>query len=521
MSDPSSAPAEAPQTRSPTAPLRHLGKRRLLMLLLGLIVGTEFLENGMFVFAASHIMGGIDAAPAEFAQVLAAYAIGSLLMIVSQQWLSRHFGYRRYLFASLALFTLGALGCAFCSNLQEMTLARLLQGFGGGALFTSSRVLVPQLFSVRERPLAVKHFMLMLFGLSAAGPALAAALVENDGWRSVFLVVVPLALLAMAGAWWLLPDAVGRGERPVRWAAAPLLLFAAAITLVQTGLAQARYAFFSDPIRLSLLAAAGLALLGAFIWQQWRHDEPLLRVRDLAHPAYFVGLGLYFMHYAMSGASSYLFPVLAERGLGLPLATVGWLNTFAAALGLATAYAYIKLGSRFANKKPLMLAGALAMALAAWLFSRIAPAVPAGALLPALTAKGVASALLVLPVAGLTFRELGEQRFAHAYQGKNLMRQIAQSIAPALAAIALEDREFANQSSIAAAAQAGDWLQTLQAGLSARGLPQADAHLAAMANVSQQVAQQALLASCADLYRLLAVVALGTALAVLAQRRLR
>ena len=45
----------------------HADKKRLLMLLLGLVVGVEFLENGMFVFAASHIVGGIDAAPREFA----------------------------------------------------------------------------------------------------------------------------------------------------------------------------------------------------------------------------------------------------------------------------------------------------------------------------------------------------------------------------------------------------------------------------------------------------------------------
>ena len=114
----------------------HADRKRLLMLLLGLIVGVEFLENGMFVFAASHVVGGIDAAPREFAQVQAAYAIGSMSMIVLQQWLSRHFGYRRYLSAALGLFALGTLGCAAANDLRVLTLARLVQGFGGGALFT-------------------------------------------------------------------------------------------------------------------------------------------------------------------------------------------------------------------------------------------------------------------------------------------------------------------------------------------------------------------------------------------------
>ena len=76
---------------------KHGEKQRLLMLLLGGLVGMEFLENGMFVFGSSHILGGIGAAPREFAQVQAAYAVGSMLMIALQQWLSRHFGYRNYL----------------------------------------------------------------------------------------------------------------------------------------------------------------------------------------------------------------------------------------------------------------------------------------------------------------------------------------------------------------------------------------------------------------------------------------
>ena len=53
----------------------HYRKQKLLMWLLAALVGMEFLENGMFVFGSSHILGGIGAAPQEFAQVQAAYAI--------------------------------------------------------------------------------------------------------------------------------------------------------------------------------------------------------------------------------------------------------------------------------------------------------------------------------------------------------------------------------------------------------------------------------------------------------------
>ncbi|WPB58586.1 MFS transporter [Xylophilus sp. GOD-11R] len=505
----------------------HQDRRRLLMALLGLLVGLEFLENGMFVFAASHIVGGVDAGPREFAQAQAAYAVGSMVMIVMQQWLSRHFGYRRYLTVSLVIFAIGSVASASADGIVGLGLARLVQGFGGGALFTSSRVLIPMLFGAKERGLAIKYYMLILFGLSACAPVLAASLVDGWGWgwRWIFLSVLPPTALATAGCWWLLPDAAGRGGEPVRWAATPLLMVAAALTLLQLGMAEARYDLFDRPLRLAAIAAAGIALFLFFLWHQWRHEEPLLRLRELRHPVYVMGLALYFVHYLLSNASNYLFPIFAERSLGFPLQAVGWMSTFSAAVSFAIAWGYIKTAAKMPSKKPMMVAGALALAAAAALFSAMPPGADAGALLPGLVAKGMFGVMLVLPVAGLTFRGLGDAAFAHGYQSKNLMRQLAGSFSGAVTAIVLEDRQFANGSQIAATvsdnhAQTVDWMASMQAAFTAHGLLPGAAHQAATAQMSRLVEQQALLLSCEDVYRFLAVLALLAAGMVLAQRRL-
>ena len=504
----------------------HVRKKRLLMALLGALVGLEFMENAMFVFAASHIVGGIDAAPREFAQVQAAYAVGSMLMIVLQQTFARHLGYRRYLAGALALFMAGAAACAASGGLVSLTLARLVQGFGGGALFTSSRVLVPLLFPAAERPRALKWFMLLLFGMSAAGPLLAAWLVEDASWRWVFLPALPVGAVVLAGVWTLLPDGLGRGGAPVRWAAAPLLLGAAALTMLQVVLSVARFDVFAHPARLALAALAGAALLAAFLVHQWHHDEPLLRLRELRHPVYVMGLVLYFLHYLLSNAANYVFPIFAERGLGVPLATTGLLDTFAAVVSLGGAWVYVKTASRLPRKKPLMAVGALLLAGAAWAFSALPAGAPAAMLLPALVAKGLFGVLLVLPVAGLTFRDLGDERFAHGYQSKNLMRQIAGSFATALAAVALQDRQFADQDAVAATLDPSrpdvqHWLDQVQAGFAAHGYAAGQAHAAALATLARTVDQQVQLIACQDVYRGLAVLAVAAAVVVLAQRRLK
>lgn len=503
----------------------HASRKRLLMALLGLMTGVEFLENLMFVFAASHIMGGVDASPREFAQVQAAYAVGSMLMIVKQQWLAQRYGYRRYLAAALGVFMLGTLAASASDTLAGLTAARFVQGLGGGALFTSSRILVNLLFPATERPRALKYFMVSIFGASALAPTLAAHLVEAGDWRMVFYGVLPLAGLAMLGAWLLLPDAEPADQERA-WEIAPLLWFAAAIIAVQLVIADLRYDVFAHPARLLALGLFGGGLLAGFLWHQWHHPTPLLRLRPLHEPTYLTGLGLYFLYYVLANFSNYLFPVFAEQALGTPLQTAGYLNSFSATISFLGILAYLRVARRIPYKKPLMAAGALALLAAALWFAQLSPQSTTHQLAAGLVAKGLFGVLLVIPVAGLTFRSLGDDNFPHGYQSKNLMRQLAQSSSAAFAAVLLQNRAWAVEYKLAGDLQPGrpgvqDWLAQAQQHFAAAGMNAQDAMTSALAQLAAMTSKQALVIACQDIYRLLAALCAITLVLVLLQRRLQ
>lgn len=504
----------------------HREKQLLLMWLLGALVGMEFLENGMFVFASSHILGGIGVAPREFAQVQAAYAIGSMLMIAMQQWLSRHFGYRHYLLLALLLYALGDLASANAADLAELTTARLVQGLGGGAFFISTRVLIPMLFSPAQRPRAVRVYMLSIFSVGAIGPLLSAWLVDGWGWRWVFWVVLPPAALIALAVRWLLPRHLGRSSTPVHWSLAPVLLFVLAIGCVQWSFSEARYELFDHPERLALVILTGVLLLGLFGVHQWKHDEPLLHLRDLTHPGFLVGIALYALYYFIVNFSNYLFPQFAEQGLHIPLVTTGWLNSFAALISLAVAVLYIRYAGQVANKRALMMAGCIAMAGASFWLSSIPPDAPASALYGALVIKGFFGVLMVLPVAALTFRALDARHFAKGYQSKNIMRQMMASFASAVAAVALQDNRFMEYNDLAARVTPSDpaamsWLHTMQVQFEQLGYTVSQAQGAALAELSATLQQQALFMACQHLYQVLGAVAALAAVVVVSQRHLR
>jgi Na+/melibiose symporter-like transporter len=282
----------------------------------------------------------------------------------------------------------------------------------------------------------------------------------------------------------------------------------------------------AHPLRLTLLITAGVLLLAGFLWRQWQHPEPFLNLRLIHTPTFWVGLLLYVLHYALVNFSAYIFPIFAEQGLGIPLRTTGWLNSGSAAVTLLTAYIYSRFVSpRLKRKRPVMLLGVGALMVAALSFAGISAQVALVSLALGLIAKGVFGALLVLPSAGLTFRELGDQRFAHGYQGKNLMRQMAISSSSALAAVALQSRYYVLQEKMTAQldparTDVAQWPGQVGAWFVAHGYTPGQAHAAALGMLQSLVNTQAMLLACEDLYRWLAVGTLAVAVVIIVQKKL-
>lgn len=393
------------------------------MNLLPLLAATEFIENGSMWIATGHMARGLDAAPAGFASVLAAFTTGSLLMVAMQQHLARRLGYRRYLLWALGLFQLGALASLWAGSVHLLAGARLVQGLGAGALFTSGRVLVVCLFAPAERAAALRRFISLLFGLSALGPLMAAWLLDTLGWQAVFVVPLPLAVLCTWMVWAWLPEGLGADPRPAggHGHAATWLLVLGAGAL-QLALTEARFPRqFAISQLAGLLAVAALSLAG-WAWQQRGHRAPLLRWQGLRRPGYLVALVLYGLYYLVTNAHGVVVPIYAEEVLGWPTWQVGVLASAGATVSWLTARAYLRWGARSARKLPLMALAATAMALVcAGLATPLAGSLGLGV---AVLVKGVFVALFVLPLAGLAFRELGDEAFGAGYQAKNLLRHL-------------------------------------------------------------------------------------------------
>ncbi len=215
--------------------------------------------------------------------IVVSYLIASTIAAPIYGRLGDAFGRRRLMFAALAVFIVASLLCAVSPTIELLTLARLLQGLGGGGLMTLSQALIGEAIPPRERARYQGYLAAVAVCANTFGPVAGGYLTEHFGWPSIFLVNVPIGLGAVALTWRLPTRAVER----LTWRADPggLILFTLFVTTTLLSLEQVQHADLTVlPLGAGLLAV-GLVALGLLIRHEKRTPSPLIPLGLLRMPA--------------------------------------------------------------------------------------------------------------------------------------------------------------------------------------------------------------------------------------------
>jgi predicted MFS family arabinose efflux permease len=180
------------------------------------------------------------------------------------------------------VFIVASVLCALAPTIELLTLARVLQGLGGGGLMTLSQALIGESIPPRERARYQGYLASVMVTSSTFGPVVGGYLTHHLGWRSVFLINVPLGLVAVLLTV-RLKSRVYR-QRPWRFDSFGLLLFITFIVPLLLALDQAQRMQASLLPPIAALAAISLLALVGLIRQQRRVAHPLLPITLLRNP---------------------------------------------------------------------------------------------------------------------------------------------------------------------------------------------------------------------------------------------
>jgi EmrB/QacA subfamily drug resistance transporter len=255
--------------------------------------------------------------------IVVSYLIANTIAAPVYGRLGDSYGRRRMMLGALAIFIIGSLLCALAPNIEILTATRVLQGFGGGGLMSLSQALVGEIVPPRERG----RYQGFLAGVSVAsstfGPIAGGYLTEAFGWRSIFLVNLPLGLLAVLLV--LRLEVQPTDRRRTTFDAPGLVLFTLFVSPVILALQEVqRMDARGLPLAIGLLLLGGLALL-ALIWQERHSISPLIPPALFREPSVWRSDGLAACHGAALVSLITFLPIYLRAVRGASPAETGLL----------------------------------------------------------------------------------------------------------------------------------------------------------------------------------------------------
>lgn len=344
-----------PLSASPISPspsrLSLLACLSLSMLLASL--GTSIANVGLPAFAQA--FGAMFQA---VQWVVLAYLLAITTAVVSAGRLGDLIGRRRLMLAGIAWFTVASVMCAAAPGLWALVAARAAQGVGAAVLMTLGMAFAGEATQKGRAGSAMGLLGTMSAAGTALGPTLGGALIAGPGWRAIFLINLPLGLLAFWLAWRHLPRDPQRGAaQAIRfdWLGSVLLALTLAVYALSMTLGRGSF----GTINVVLLAAA-VAGAGLFAWVQSRTTHPLVRPAMMADPMLAGGVAANALVATVMMATLVVGPFFLAGALGLDAMRVGMAMScgplVAALAGVPAGRCVDRLGAR-----PMTLAALIAM----------------------------------------------------------------------------------------------------------------------------------------------------------------
>jgi EmrB/QacA subfamily drug resistance transporter len=231
------------------------------------------LDSTILNTALPALQRGLHATTAGLQWAVDGYVLlrcGSLFICGS---IGDRYGRRRTFDIGLVMFVGGSLACGLAPNIDVLIACRCFQGLGSAVLTPSSLAIITNTFVDRRRRAMAVSIWSATTGISMGiGPVLGGFLVENYGWRSVFLVNVPIGLIALVATRIL---AESKAERPRPFDLPGQLSIAGSLFLVTYGLISAPISGWSSPVTLLVFVGA-CGLLAMFVVTERRVTNPML-----------------------------------------------------------------------------------------------------------------------------------------------------------------------------------------------------------------------------------------------------
>jgi EmrB/QacA subfamily drug resistance transporter len=427
------APAAAIATHAQAArPPRFLA-------LLVMLAGTFMVVLDFFIVnvALPSIQRDLRASAGALQLIVVGYGLANAASLITGGRLGDIHGRRRMFFIGMSLFTLASALCGMATSAGALIAARVVQGVAGALLQPQVLAMLGILYPGAHRAKAFAAYGLTLGLAAASGQVIGGTLIHADlaglGWRSCFMINIPIGLVALAASRRLLPRM--EGQPSSRLDLTGMVLMALALIAGIVPLVYGRDAGW--PVWSFVCLAMSAPLLLAFWAHQQRRaaygDPPLVAPSLLMEKRFVLGLLVTLLFFAGNASLYFVLALYLQQGLGLPPLESGLVFTALAvgffATSMASPWFARKLGRHAIFTGSLVLAAGHA---ALWgLLSRVSEQNVA-LILPVLVAQGCGLGMVMAPLASAVLAGLPPQHAGVASGVMSTVQQVGNALGVAL-----------------------------------------------------------------------------------------
>ncbi|MBS1716219.1 MAG: multidrug efflux MFS transporter [Armatimonadetes bacterium] len=438
-----------------SAPTSEVSPYRWIILI-GLITAAimEVLDTTIVNVSLPQIAGNLGATSEEIGWVSTGYILSNVIVLPVTAWLSSRFGRRRYLAASITLFTAASVMCGLSGSLGALVFWRIMQGAGGAALLSTAQATIREIFPPEELSITQSIYVLGIIVAPTLGPTLGGWITDHYSWHWAFLINLPIGIVSFFMVTSFLEDS--RYRMPTG------KVDFLGLALLAIGLGSLQYMLeegnSKNWFESSTIISCGLVTaitLPLFCWWQLskRNEVPIMNLRVLRNPQLSAALILFVvLGFGLYGGI-FIYPLFAQNVLHLT-PTITGLALLPG--GIATGVSALMTGRLMGLKgqpippKLIIVTGLLIFLLSLIWLSNLPPTSSAADAQAALLLRGFGLGMLFIPINLVAFSTLKGAEIAQGSSLINLARQLGGSFGIAVLATYLTTRVTVAQQAVAA-----------------------------------------------------------------------
>jgi DHA2 family multidrug resistance protein len=484
------------------------------------------LDSSVANVALPHIAGNLSASTDESTWVLTSYLVSNAIMLPASGWIARRIGRKRLMMISILVFTAASLLCGVAVSMPMLIVARVLQGIGGGGMQPLAQSILLESFPPHQHGTAMAVYGVGIVVAPVIGPTLGGWITDSYSWRWIFLINLPVGLLAlfMANLYIEDPPYLRQAFRgAIDYLGFGLMaVWLGAMQLVLDKGQEVDW-FAAGWIRW-LAGVSAVALLG-FIVREFKSHEPIVQLRILRNRNFGMGTLIASLYgFTFYGVIAML-PLFLQTLLGYSALESG-LTVSPRGIGSLLSMIVVGFLVNHIDGRILLACGFAIFGYSTLLLSHINLGISMGSVAMPNFINGFAGGFVFVPLTTMSMGLLRKQEIGNASGIYNLMRNIGGSIGIACITTLLVRNSQIHQNYLGANLTAGSPAATgilagLEAKFSTGGADGYTAHQEALGALYRSVQQQAAVLAYADIFRLLGYLSLFCIPLVLLLHRLR